>query len=131
MRSQNRGIDEVGRLDHRGIESGGVSAWKRERNCIGLELGLQAPVAADMVHKHDAWKFVANLVIEIPWNEPAGIEDGNRRLLHFSRTCQLPDERKDQVGRRVETVNRAMIRCVVQVRLECDLLAGLVSDVAT
>jgi hypothetical protein len=36
-----------------------------------------------------------------------------------------------QMGRRVETVDRAVIGCVVQVRFDCDLFAGLVSDVAT
>jgi hypothetical protein len=35
------------------------------------------------------------------------------------------------MGRRVKTVDRTMIRWVVQVRLDCDLLVGLVSDVAT
>jgi hypothetical protein len=64
-------------------------------------------------------------------DEPAGIEDGDRRLRYFFRAGQLPDERKDQMWRRVKTVDRAMIRCVVQVRLDFNLLAGLVSDVAT
>src|SRR5580765_6860223 len=32
--------------------------------------------------------------------------------------------------RRVQTLDRAMVRGVVQVRLNCDLLAGLVSGVA-
>src|SRR5690242_5841069 len=32
--------------------------------------------------------------------------------------------------RRVQTLDRAMVRCVVQVGLNCDLLAGLVSGVA-
>src|ERR1700748_3774465 len=40
------------------------------------------------------------------------------------------DDRKKQVGRRVETVDRAMVRRVVEVRLDCDLLAGLVPSVA-
>jgi len=35
------------------------------------------------------------------------------------------------MGRQVKTVDRAVIRCVVKVRLDCDLLVGLVSDVAT
>src|ERR1700744_562794 len=131
MRFQNRGIDEIGRIDDCGIESGSVAVWDRERNCIRLELGLHAPTAANMVHEHDSRKLTVNLVVEIAWDKPAGIEDGDRRLPYFPRTGQLSDERKDQMGRRVETVDRAMIRWVVQVRLDCDLLAGLVSGVAT
>jgi hypothetical protein len=34
------------------------------------------------------------------------------------------------VRRRIQAVNRAMINRIVQVRLDCDLLAALVSDVA-
>src|SRR5882762_2760561 len=83
-----------------------------------------------MVHKHNAGKFMVNLVVEIARNEPAGIEDGDERFRNSSRTCQLSDERKDQMRRRVQAFDRAMIRCVVQVRLDCDLLAGLVSSFA-
>jgi hypothetical protein len=71
-----------------------------------------------------------NLVVEIARDEAAGIEDGVRRLRHFPGTGQLPDERKNQMGRRIETVDRAMISCVVEVCLDCDLLARLVSGVA-
>jgi hypothetical protein len=83
-----------------------------------------------MVHEHHGGKFMVNLVVEIARDEPAGIEDGDRRLGHSSRPSQLSDERKDQMGRRVQTVDRAMVRCVVQVRLDCDLLASPVSSVA-
>jgi hypothetical protein len=43
---------------------------------------------------------------------------------------QLSDERKDQMGRGVQALDRAMIRCVVQVCLDRDLLAGFVSSFA-
>src|ERR1700678_1887485 len=83
-----------------------------------------------MVHKYDAGKLTVNLVVEIARDEPAGVENGDRRLRHFSRTGQLPDERKDHMGRRVQPVDRAMVGGVVQVRLDGDLLAGLVPCVA-
>src|ERR1700739_1623735 len=83
-----------------------------------------------MVHEDDTRKLVVNLVVQIARDEPAGIEDGDRCLRHFSWTGQLPDERKDQMGRRVETVDGAMIRCVLQVGLDGDFLAGLVPRVA-
>jgi len=38
-----------------------------------------------------------NLVIEIAWDEPAGIENGDRCLWHSSQSSQLPDKRKDHV----------------------------------
>jgi hypothetical protein len=71
-----------------------------------------------------------NLVVEIARDEPTGIEHGNRSFWHSSGTGQLSNERKDQMGRRVQAFDRAMIRCVVQVRLDRDLLAGPVSGVA-
>jgi hypothetical protein len=98
---------------------------------IPVAVGTWSPAAANMVHEDDARKLTLNLVVEIPRDEPAGIEDGDRRLRHSSRAGQLPDERRDQMGRRVETVDRSMIRCVIQVRLDRDLLAGLVSSLAT
>src|SRR6202046_3908288 len=131
MPFQQRRIDQVGSLYGRGIEPRSVAARNGVRDRIGLELSLQSSIAADMVDEYDAGKLTVNLVVEIPRNEPAGIEDSDRRLRHSSRTGQLSDERKDQMGRRVETVDRAMIRCVVQVWLDCDLFAGLVSDGAT
>src|ERR1700733_3114529 len=130
MPFQQRRIDQVGSLYGRGIEPRSVAARNGVRDRIGLELSLQSSIAADMVDEYDAGKLTVNLVVEIPRNEPAGIEDGDRRLRHSSRTGQLSDERKDQMGRRVETVDRAMIRCVVQIRFDCDLLACLVSGVA-
>jgi len=78
MRSQDRSINEVGGLYHCGIESRSVAAWNRERDRVGFELGLYSPIPSDMVHKHDAGKFMVNLVVEIARDEPAGIEHGDR-----------------------------------------------------
>ena len=44
---------------------------------------------------------------------------------------QLSNQRKNQMWRRVQSIDRAMVGCVVQVRLDRDLLAGLVSGFAT
>src|SRR5580692_6297272 len=79
-----------------------------------------------MVHKHDTGKLMVNLVVEIAWDEPAGIEDRDRCLWHSSRPSQLSDKRKDHMGRRVQTIDRVMARGVVQVGLDCHFLAGLV-----
>src|ERR1700751_4322863 len=130
MRSQHRSVNEVGGLNHRGIESSSIAAWNREGDRIGFELGLYSSIAADVVDKHDAWKFMVNLVVEIAGDESAGIEDGDRRLRPSSRTGQLSDERKDQMGRRVQAFDRTVIRRVVQVRLDRNLLACPVSGVA-
>jgi hypothetical protein len=45
-------------------------------------------------------------------------------------TRQLSDERKDQMGRGVQAFDRAMVRCVVQVRLDGNLLPSTVSGFA-
>jgi hypothetical protein len=37
---------------------------------------------SDLVHKHDTGKLTVNLVVEIAWDKPAGIEDGDRCLWH-------------------------------------------------
>src|SRR5579872_3346611 len=83
-----------------------------------------------MVYKHDTGKFTVNLVVEIAWNEPAGIEDGDRCLRHSSRPSQLADKRKDHMGRRVQTIDRVMTRGVVQVGFDCHFLASPVPGVA-
>src|ERR1700756_1968151 len=75
MHSQNCGINEVIGLDDRGIESSSVAAWNGERNRVGFELGLHAPVAPDVVHKHGARKFVVNLVVEIVRGEGLNKEE--------------------------------------------------------
>src|ERR1700733_8136889 len=96
---------------------------------VGFELSLQSPVAADMIQEQHGGKFMV-IVVEIARDEPAGIEDDDRRLRHSSRLSQLSDERKDQMGRRVQTVDRAMVRSVVQVCLDGHFLASPVSGVA-
>ena len=50
----------MGGLDDRGIGTRSIAAGNRERDRVGLELDL-APVAADVVHEHDARKTM-NLV---------------------------------------------------------------------
>src|SRR5579862_8684649 len=83
-----------------------------------------------MVHKHDTGKLIVDFVVEIARDKPAGIEHGNQRLRYSSWPRQLPDEGKDQMGRGVQPIDRAMIRCVVQVGLDGYFFASLVPSVA-
>src|ERR1700723_2955628 len=83
-----------------------------------------------MVHKRDAGKFMVNLVVEIAGDPSTRIEDSDRWFRHPARTGQLPDQREEHMRRRVQAFDRAMVRSVVQVGLDGDLLSSLVSRVA-
>src|ERR1700721_1567732 len=83
-----------------------------------------------MVHKRDAGKFMVNLVVEIAGDPSTRIEDSDRWFRHPTRTGQLPDQREEHMRRRVQAFDRAMIRCVVQVRLDRNLLPSTVSGFA-
>ena len=63
MRSQDRGIDKVRGVNHHRVKPLCIAAWNRERNRVGFEFRLHSPVAADVVHKHDARELIVDLVI--------------------------------------------------------------------
>src|SRR5580704_7938646 len=83
-----------------------------------------------MVHKRDAGKFMVNLVVEITGDPSTRIEDSDRWSRHPAWTGQLPDQREQHMRRRVQAFDCAMIRCVVQVRLDRNLLPRAVSGFA-
>src|SRR5580692_11125437 len=83
-----------------------------------------------MVYEPNTWKLMVNLVVEIAGDPSARIEDRDRCFRHPARTGQLPDQRKEHMRRRVQAFDRAMIRCVVQVCLDRNLLPGAVSGFA-
>src|SRR5690242_21627850 len=84
-----------------------------------------------MVDEQYAREFMVNLVVQIAWDKPAGVEHRDRCFRHSSWSGQLSNERNDHMGRRVQAFNRAMTCCVVQVRLDRDLLSCLISRIAS
>src|SRR5258708_33042826 len=129
MRSQHGSINQVGGLNDRGIEPLSVVAFHRKRNRVGFELGLCSSIASDMVYEPNTRKLMVNFVVEIAGDPSTRIEDSDRWFRHPAWTGQLPDQREQHMRRRVQAFDRAMIRCVVQVGLDGDLLSSLVSGV--